>query len=91
MLNVDSASDMLSRIQEVQLKLDVENIDQQFIDFLEQWSFPDLSGKKFSIVLHYSGYNTILASENYTLQLEDKFFDDINALPYPIEIRFIKY
>ncbi len=90
-LNVDSASDMLSRIQEVQLKLDVENVDQHFVDFLEQWSFPDLSGKKFSVVLHYGSYNTILASENYTLQLEDKFFDDINALPYPIEIRFIKY
>lgn len=84
---VYSAEKMTNKYNHVQLKIDIQNITENFIHSLSKWICPTDHGMNVTFVVRNANMHTELSSASQKIQLEDAFFTEMQN--YPVEITFI--
>lgn len=82
--DVKSAQEMMQEIKAVQLKIDIQNITDQFIESLSNWVYKADKGLNVNFIVRNDNIHTELSSATFKIQLEDSFF--IEMKNYPVEI-----
>ncbi|MBQ4215090.1 MAG: DNA polymerase III subunit alpha [Bacteroidales bacterium] len=85
--DLKSAANMMHEHKSIQMRIDVQNITENFIHSLSKWIYPSDHGLNVTFIVKNENIHTDLSSSAYKIQVEDAFFSEMSK--YPVEISFI--